>query len=88
MIWAVDQDSQNYDALSALFGDEAMQDILMRGNKLSDAQKEKYSAQFAPYTGQNCFVTELCTDRSDKESSPKQLCPAGTSSVSTAHAPL
>lgn len=88
MIWAVDQDSQGYDALGALFGEAAMQDMLMHGNDLSDAEKKKYSSFFAPYTGQNCFVTELCTDGSDKESGPRQLCPAGTSSVSTAHAPL
>ncbi|KAL5040855.1 hypothetical protein BDW71DRAFT_212703 [Aspergillus fruticulosus] len=88
MIWAIDQDTQDYDALHALFGDAAMDDALTRGGKLSDEQKEKLSNEFAAYTGQNCFVTELCTDGSEKESGPKQKCPAGTSSVSTAHAPL
>ncbi|KAL4805719.1 hypothetical protein BDV18DRAFT_160604 [Aspergillus unguis] len=88
MVWAVDQDTQNYDALHALLGDAAMEDALTRGGELSDEQKEKLSNEFASFTGQNCFVTELCTDGSDKESGPLQLCPAGTSSVSTAHAPL
>lgn len=55
LIWAVDQDSQNYDALGALFGDEAMEDILTQGNELSPHQKAKLSSEFASYTGQNCF---------------------------------
>lgn len=88
MIWAVGQDTQNYDALHALLGDTAMEQALTRGGELSNEQKEKLSSEFASYTGQNYFVTELCTDGSDKESGPLQLCPTGTSSVSTAHAPL
>ncbi|KAL4860436.1 hypothetical protein BDV12DRAFT_205062 [Aspergillus spectabilis] len=88
MIWAVDQDTQNYDALHALLGDAAMEDVLTRGGELSNEQKEKLSNEFASFTGQNYFVTELCTDGSNTESGLLQLCPAGTSLVSTAHAPL
>jgi hypothetical protein len=60
MVWAVDQDTQNYDALHALLGDAAMEDALPHGGELSDEQKEKLSSEFASFTGQNCFVTELC----------------------------
>nr|POE90696.1 chitinase-3-like protein 1 [Quercus suber] len=88
MIWSIDQDTQNYDALTALLGEEAVQDSLFQSRDLSEGQKQKRSSQFAAYTGQNCFVTELCTDGSDRESGPKQLCPAGSVSVETAHAPL
>jgi hypothetical protein len=88
MIWAIDQDTQDYDAMHALLGDAAMDDALTRGGELNDDQKEKLSNEFASYNGQNCFVTELCTDGSAKESGPLQKCPSGTSSVSTAHAPL
>ncbi|KAJ5224936.1 hypothetical protein N7468_006161 [Penicillium chermesinum] len=88
MIWAIDQDTQDYDAINALFGDAAMDGALTRGGELSDEQKEKLTNEFASFNGQNCFVTELCTDGSSKESGPKQKCPSGTSSVSTAHAPL
>lgn len=88
MIWAVDQDTQNYNAMNGLFGSAAMESSLLHGNDLTDAQKEKLSSQLAAYTGQNCFVTPLCTDGSEAESDPRQVCPAGTSSVTTAHAPL
>ncbi|KAJ9481815.1 hypothetical protein VN97_g11646 [Penicillium thymicola] len=88
MIWAIDQDTQDYDAMHALLGHAAMDDVLTRGGELSDDQKENLSNEFASYNGQNCFVTELCTDGRAKESGPLQKCPSGTSSVSTAHAPL
>jgi hypothetical protein len=46
------------------------------------------SCRFAAYTGQDCFVTEVCTDGSQGQLGPQQVCPAGNSAVSTAHAPL
>jgi hypothetical protein len=33
-------------------------------------------------------VTEVCTDGSQSQLGPQQVCPTGTSAVSTAHAPL
>ncbi|OQD79993.1 hypothetical protein PENANT_c040G10948 [Penicillium antarcticum] len=88
MIWAIEQDTQDCDAMNALFRDAATDGALTRGGELSDEQKEKLTNEFASFNGQNCFVTELCTDGSSKESGPNQKCPSGTSSVSTAHAPL
>lgn len=88
MIWDIDQDDGQYSALTALLGEEAMTDVLLRGGDLSDNQKIDLANQFAAYTGQDCFITEVCTDGSRGQLGPDQVCPGGTSSVSTAHAPL
>lgn len=44
--------------------------------------------RFAAYTGQDCYVTEVCTDGSSSEESSDQVCSAGFTSISTAHAPV
>lgn len=45
------------------------------------------NARFAAYTGQDCFITKVCTDGSKGQLGTDQVCPKGTTSVSTAHAP-
>jgi GH18 family chitinase len=46
MIWAVDQDDGQYDALTGLLGEEAMQGSLIQGGDLSDGQKAGLASQF------------------------------------------
>ncbi|KAF1992251.1 glycoside hydrolase family 18 protein [Aulographum hederae CBS 113979] len=70
-IWAIDHDDAQYNALNGLLGDGAMKGTLFQG----------------AYTGQNCFVTRLCTDGTKANSGPDQVCPVGTTSITTAHAP-
>ncbi|KZF20522.1 glycoside hydrolase family 18 protein [Xylona heveae TC161] len=87
MIWAIDQDTSDYQALGGLLGEDAMQDSLITGGELSDSEKSGISSEFAAYTGQNCFVTPVCTDGTKGQKGPDQICPSGYTSVSTAHAP-
>lgn len=51
MIWVIDQDTSDYDAMHALFGS-----FPLDGGK-SD---EELANEFEQYTGQNCIVTEKC----------------------------
>ncbi|OAA41490.1 Chitinase II [Beauveria brongniartii RCEF 3172] len=88
MIWAIDQDTGQYDALAGLLGADATARGLTKGGSLSDAQKKKLADEFAAYTGQNCFVTPECNDGvTDYQGDPNYVCPKGWSSVSTAHSP-
>lgn len=84
ILGAIDQDTQSYDAMHALMGDF----VGMDGSRLDKKTAEILSDTFGAYTGQNCFVTEVCTDGSAKEKGKDQVCPSGFSSMSTAHNPI
>lgn len=86
MIWAIDQDTQNHDALEGLLGDFSSSQL--EGGGLDDKTAGALSDAFGAYTGQNCFVTPTCTDGTDSQKQDGQICPSGTTSVSTAHSPL
>jgi hypothetical protein len=81
---AIDQDTQTYDAMHSLMGDF----VGMDGSRLDDKSAGALADAFGAYTGQNCFVTERCTDGTSGQKGKDQVCPAGTTSVSTAHSPL
>jgi chitinase len=83
MIWAIDQDTGNFDAMSQLFGDYSGLEL----DGLDNDSAEKLSDLFGQFTGQDCFVTERCTKDGDGEKGKDQVCPAGFQSVSTAHNP-
>lgn len=85
MIWAIDQDTQNHDALEGLLGDFSSSQL--EGGSLDDKTAAALSTAFGAYTGQNCFVTPTCTDGTDGQKQTDQVCPSGTMSVSTAHSP-
>ena len=86
MIWAIDQDTQNHDALEGLLGDFSSSQL--EGGSLDPKAAKALSSAFGAYTGQNCFVTPTCTDGTDGQKQQDQVCPTGTRSVSTAHNPL
>ena len=89
MIWAIDQDTGQYDALSGLLGTDAVAGALLQGGSLSDAQKTQLANEFGAYTGQDCFVTPECNDgHTNYGSDDEYYCPSGYTAVSTAHAPL
>lgn len=88
MIWALDQDDGMHRALGVLLGEDALSGSLMEGGDLSTSQKKELTSQLAAYTGQNCYVTQFCTDGSSShKNDPDYVCPNGFSSVATAHAP-
>ncbi|KAL4941641.1 glycoside hydrolase superfamily [Aspergillus oleicola] len=75
MIWALDQDDGIHSALTALLGEEALSGSLMEGGDLSDDQKEDLTDQLAAYTGQNCHVSQFCTDGSSSQrNDPNYAC--------------
>ena len=88
MIWALDQDTQTFAALSGLLGEDAISSSLMEGGNLDSQTAGALSDIFGAYTGQNCFVTPTCTDGSSKEQTADQVCGSGFTSVSTAHSPV
>ena len=89
MIWAIDQDTGQYDALAGLLGGDAAAGALLEGGSLSDAQKKRLAAEFGAYTGQDCFVTPKCNDgKTDYGGDTEYYCPSGYTAVSTAHEPL
>ncbi|KAH8891138.1 hypothetical protein GQ53DRAFT_687387, partial [Thozetella sp. PMI_491] len=83
MIWAIDQDTGNFDAMDQLFGDFSHLQL----DGLDNDSAEKLSDLFGQYTGQDCFVTERCTKDGDGEKGSDQVCPTGFQSVATAHNP-
>ncbi len=87
MIWAIDQDTGQYDALAGLLGADAMAGALVEGGSLSEAQKTQLANEYGAYTGQDCFVTPECTDGSSSGAA-ETTCPVGTTAVSVAHAPV
>ncbi|KAL2116052.1 hypothetical protein VTJ04DRAFT_10307 [Mycothermus thermophilus] len=86
MVWALNQDNGHFDAYHALMGD--VSHLEFDGAENSEEEKERLAKELAAYTGQNCFVTTRCTDGSSREQGIDQVCPGGTQSVATAHAPF
>lgn len=84
-IWSLDQDSDNFDAMSRFIGDYSNPQ-LHGGNSRSN-QLSSLSQELEAFTGQNCFITPRCTDGTEQELGPEQVCPEGHQSVSTAHSP-
>jgi hypothetical protein len=87
MIWAVDQDTNDYQALAGLLGEEAMAGSLLQGGDLTTAELAALASQFAAYTGENCYATPKCTDGTSGQQGKDQTCGPGFSSVETAHNP-
>ncbi|KAJ5372784.1 hypothetical protein N7517_004790 [Penicillium concentricum] len=70
MVWAIDQDDGEFNALSGLIGED-LSSLQMASN--DDGRSKKVLADaFAAYNSQNCFVTDRCTDGSSKEKNPDQ----------------
>ncbi|KAJ8130004.1 hypothetical protein O1611_g3626 [Lasiodiplodia mahajangana] len=66
MIWAVDQDTRDYEALSALLGKEVSgNNLLDNGNE----NKQDLAAGLSAYTGEQCYVSE-CMDFETGECKP------------------
>jgi GH18 family chitinase len=87
MIWAIDQDTVQYDALAGLLGDDAVQGGLIKGGNLSDEAKADLVDVYAQFTGQECYVTPGCTDETSSTMGSRQRCKAGFTAVERAHNP-
>ncbi|KAI0385398.1 chitinase A1 [Hypomontagnella monticulosa] len=85
-IWTLDYDTADFQALAGLVGDEAFAHAIVE-DALYPAERTQLVQDLAPYTGQNCFVTQGCTDGTNTDDSFSN-CGAGYSSVATGHYPL
>lgn len=84
-LWSLDLDTQDHQALTALVGEEAMTHALVE-DQLNPDERKRLVDDLAAYTGQNCFVTQSCTDGSSTDTQAR--CGPGYMSVATGHYPL
>lgn len=61
MIWALNQDTYNWQALSALIGKSVDGSALLEGGSESSANGETLVHSYNAYTGANCYITG-CVD--------------------------
>lgn len=73
MIWAIDQDTPDYQALAGLIGEGEFASSLLEGGSLDNRSASALSDAFGAYTGQNCFVTPTCTDGTSGQQGPDQV---------------
>ncbi|RMJ27114.1 Glycosyl hydrolases family 18 [Aspergillus sp. HF37] len=69
MIWALDQDTYDWQALSGLIGEDVDGNGLLSGGTLSDSEQEDRSDELSAYTGADCYVSE-CVDWSSGQCKP------------------
>lgn len=85
MIWSLDLDTTDFQAMTDFFGEEAMRDAL-GDTSLKPKDKERLVRDLAAYTGQDCYVTTDCT-QGGLDQNPQASCRAGYTSVELSHSP-
>lgn len=83
-VWSLDLDTPDWQGLTAIFGETAMVHGFV-DDQLNPDERAKLVDDLAAYTGQNCYVTEACTDGSSSD--PLASCGPGYMSVETGHYP-
>ncbi|KAL1591786.1 hypothetical protein SLS60_011785 [Paraconiothyrium brasiliense] len=86
MIWAIDQDTEDFQALSALLGDEFVSDALTDGGVLGEDEKEGLAEELGGLTGDSCYVTMGCSGP-DSGDSKFGSCDKGDVAIERLHAP-
>ncbi|KAJ5712178.1 hypothetical protein N7488_006334 [Penicillium malachiteum] len=61
MIWSVDQDSYDWEALAALLDTDVDDNNLLSGGSLSDSDAEALATKYSAFTGTSCYVSD-CVD--------------------------
>ena len=84
MIWAIDQDTDDFKALSGLLSDDYSAGGLKSGGLLSDEEKEELANQLAGLTGDNCYITLHCAGENTQRSS-LNTCRTGFAAVRIFH---
>ncbi|KAL3430011.1 hypothetical protein BDV09DRAFT_202564 [Aspergillus tetrazonus] len=85
MIWAIDQDTNDFQALTGLLGDW-VNDELLEGGELSDEEKEDLVDEMGGLTGDGCYVTSGCVGGEPTiEGNPE--CRKGDVVVALVHSP-
>ncbi|KAL4860892.1 hypothetical protein BDV12DRAFT_204588 [Aspergillus spectabilis] len=83
MIWVIDQDTPDFQALSALLGEEFVSGGLIEGGELTDEEKEDIVDGMSGLTGDKCYVTSGCVGLHGD----KAECEPGDIAVSYVHVP-
>jgi hypothetical protein len=81
---SLDLDTQDYQALTALVGEDAMVHGIVE-NQLSRGERQRLVSDLAAYTGQNCYIAEGCTDGTGDDD--RATCGSGYMAVESGHAP-
>lgn len=84
-VMSLDYDSQDNQALTALVGEAAMIRSLVT-HRLNGEERKRLVDDFAAYTGQNCYVTEMCASGGGDDP-PLGKCDPGYMAVETGHFP-
>ncbi|RDW72386.1 uncharacterized protein DSM5745_07558 [Aspergillus mulundensis] len=87
MVWSLDLDTQDYQAMTSLLGERAMESALV-DTGLNKQEAEQLAFDLSPWTGELCYTTPTCTDGSSGERTGDQVCKGGFTAVSMAHSPL
>ncbi|USP75586.1 hypothetical protein yc1106_02860 [Curvularia clavata] len=85
MIWAIDHDTPDFQALSGLLGDDFVQGALIEGGSMSEAEREALAAELGGLTGDSCYVTMGCSGPGSNNKFAK--CSNGYIAVEKVHSP-
>lgn len=86
MIWAIDQDTPDFQALSGLLGDDFVSGGFLEGGELSDEEKEGLVDEMGGLTGDGCYVTTGCVGAKQYIETTSD-CNAGDVTVAIVHSP-
>ncbi|KAJ3495219.1 hypothetical protein NLG97_g3552 [Lecanicillium saksenae] len=86
MIWAVDLDTSDYQAMTALMGDELMAGAL--DGRLDPKDKAHLAQDLAAWTGQDCYVESQCASQKEIWAEGKARCEAGFMPIAHGHSPV
>jgi hypothetical protein len=85
MIWAIDQDAPDFQALSGLLGDEFVQGALIEGGSMGEAEREALAGELGGLTGDSCYVTTGCSGPGSNNKFA--TCKKGDIAVEKVHSP-
>lgn len=86
MIWAIDQDTDDFQALSGLLGDDIVEGALLEGGSMSDEEKEALRDELGGLTGDSCYITTGCTGPGTNDTKLSE-CRSGYSALEKVHEP-
>ncbi|KAF7176523.1 hypothetical protein CNMCM7691_002841 [Aspergillus felis] len=87
MVWSIDLDTQDHQAMTGLFGEKAMEGALV-DTGLDPEEAGQLAFDLSAWTGELCYTTPTCTDGTRGERGPDQVCQSGYTPVDMAHSPI
>ncbi|KAF2119716.1 hypothetical protein BDV96DRAFT_642728 [Lophiotrema nucula] len=88
MIWAIDQDTTDFKALSGLLGDTDYEtNDLIEGGIVTEEENKAIASELGGLTGDSCYVTSGCADGKNNDGSEEGRCKEGDIAIERLHAP-